>query len=114
MDPLAATLNRLQEQEQLAEQVAAETREQDERAAAAQAVVRLAKLSSDADLQWFIDTYLRPKVEAERLAALDPKKAGLLGPLAANRFEIADELVEALKVESARAQAKLDAILMNE
>lgn len=113
-DPLAAVLDKRLEEQALAQTIAAETREQDERASAAQSVVRLAKLVEDADLQWFLDTYLRPKVEAERLAALDPKKAGLQGPVHAHRFEIGRELVEALKVEHDRAQAKLDAILAND
>ena len=113
-DPLSATLERLasaKEEMSAAEQVA---RAQEERAEAARVCSKLSALRGNADMAWFLETILRPKVQIEHDAALDPKNGKDACWDHVQRHAIAKEMADALEVEYALAQATFDALRRQE
>ncbi len=113
-DPLSATLERMasaKEEMSAAEEIA---RAQEERAEAARACSKLRSLLGNADMAWFLETILRPKAQTEHDAALDPKNGKDACWDHVQRHAIAKEMVEALEVEYALAQATFDSLRRQE
>lgn len=113
-DPLAPHLDALLERTEQQKEAVEAARQQEERAAAVEAVTRLDALAANPDVQWFIETFLRPLVKKESDACHDPKRAILQGAKHAERYEIAREMVEMLVNEQRRAQSVIDSIVAAE
>lgn len=111
MDPLAAELDRMVAEKARVEATREQSREDGFHAEATQELIRLNALAGNADLTWFMQTYLAPLVERERLAALTPEKAAIQGPVAANRHEIAEQMLSMLERKRTEAETVVDGIL---
>jgi hypothetical protein len=67
---------------------------------------RLLKLAANEEVTWFLETYMRPIVEAERAAALDIQRSAAERDHAAQRFDLGNALLHLLAVQAEAARAR--------
>jgi len=71
---------------------------------------RLLKLAANEEVKWFLESYMRPLVEAERTAALEVKRSAAERDNSAHRFELGNLLLHLLEAKAEEARTRAQAI----
>jgi hypothetical protein len=66
---------------------------------------RLEKLASNEEVKWFLETYMRPLVEAEHAAALDLSRSAAERDNSAHRYNLGRTLLELLPARAAASRS---------
>jgi hypothetical protein len=78
-------------------------------AAAAQLMAeagRLEKLAANEEVKWFLESYVRPLIEAERKAALDVRRSAAERDNSAQRHDLGHTLLHLLATRAAEARSR--------